>query len=107
MALGINYVPEKYASGSGAFFRRITYRLGANYNTGFIQLNNNALVTSYAVTAGLGLPVGLGRLSSMVNISAQYGKMGPADNSSTKENYLRINFGFTFCDRWFQKFKYD
>ena len=106
-AIGINYVPEKYAAGNGAFFKRINYRFGANYNTGFIQLNNNTLVTSYAITAGVGLPVGIGRLSSMVNISAQYGIMGPANQSATKENFWRVNFGFTFCDRWFQKFRYD
>jgi hypothetical protein len=107
IAIGVNYVPEKYAAGNGAFVKRINYRLGLNYNTGFIQLNNNTLVNSYGISAGVGLPVGIGRLSSMVNISAQYGKMGPVDNSSTKENYWKINFGFTFCDRWFQKFRYD
>ncbi len=107
IALGVNFVPEKYAAGNGAFIKRVSYRFGVNYNTGYIQLNNNVLVNSYAVTAGVGLPVGVGRLSSMVNISLQYGKMGPSDNSSVKENFWRINFGFTFCDRWFQKFRYD
>jgi len=107
VALGVNYVPEKYAAGSRAFIKRINYRFGLNYNTGYIQVNNNAVISNYAITAGLGLPVGIGRLSSMINISAQYGFMGPPDNSSVKENYWRINFGFTFCDRWFQKFRYD
>ncbi|MEI8137065.1 MAG: hypothetical protein WCH21_07070 [Bacteroidota bacterium] len=106
IGVGINYVPEKYAAGSGAFFKKLNYRLGANYQTGYINLNNTT-VSNYALTAGVGFPVGFGRLSSMVNISAQYGKMGTTTNNLIKENYWKINFGFTFSDRWFQKFKYD
>ena len=106
IGVGLNYVPEKYAAGSGAFFKKLNYRLGATYQTGYINLNNTT-VSNYAVTAGVGFPVGFGRLSSMVNISAQYGQMGTTTNNLIKENYWKINFGFTFSDRWFQKFKYD
>jgi hypothetical protein len=53
----------------------------------------------------LGLPVGIGRLSSMVNISVQVGQSGTTANNLVKENYLRFNFGFTFSDRWFQKYR--
>jgi hypothetical protein len=106
-AIGVNYVPEKTAAGTGALFRRIHYRLGANYNTGYIQLTNGATVSSYAITAGFGIPVGINRSSSMVNLAFMYGKMGPTDNSSIRENFWRISFGFTYNDRWFNKFRYD
>lgn len=106
IAAGINFVPEKYAAGQGAFFKRINYRFGLSYQTGYIHLRNT-LVSNYALTAGLGLPVGVGRLSSMVNISLQLGQVGSGSSSLVKENYLRFNFGFTFSDRWFQKFRYD
>lgn len=106
IAAGINYVPEKYASGNNALVRRVNYRLGVSYQTGYISLDNS-LISNYAVTAGVGLPVGIGRLSSMVNLSVQVGQMGPANNELTKEKYIRFTIGFTFCDRWFQKFKYD
>jgi hypothetical protein len=106
VAAGINYVPEKYAAGQGAFFRRVNYRFGVSYQTGYIQVNNT-LISNYAITAGLGLPVGVGRLSSMVNLSVQLGQVGSGNNTAVKENYLRFNFGFTFSDRWFQKFRYD
>lgn len=106
MSVGLNFVPEKYAAGNNAFFKRVNYRLGASYQTGYIDIKNT-LLSNYAITAGVGLPVGIGRLSSMVNISAQYGQMGTKANGLTKENYWRINFGFTFSDRWFQKFRYD
>lgn len=106
VAAGVNYVPEKYATGNNALLRRINYRLGASYQTGFIDLRNT-LISNYALTAGIGFPVGIGRLSSMVNLSVQFGQTGTSANNLTKENYIRFNFGFTFCDRWFQKFRYD
>lgn len=106
VALGINYVPEKYAAGSGAFFRKLNYRAGVNYQTGYININNTT-ISSYAVSIGVGVPVGIGRLSSMVNISAQYGQMGTTSNNLIKENYWKVNFGFNFSDRWFQKFRHD
>jgi hypothetical protein len=106
IACGVNFVPEKYAAGNGAFFKKLNYRLGASYQTGYINLNNT-VVSNYAITAGVGFPVGFGRLSSMVNISAQYGQTGTTKNNLIKENYWKINFGFTFSDRWFQKFRYD
>lgn len=106
ISLGANYVPEKYAAGRGAFWRRVNYRFGVSYQTGYVKIKD-AVVSDYYVSAGLGLPVGVGRLSSMVNISAQYGQMGPATGNLLKENYWRVHFGFTFSDRWFQKFRYD
>jgi hypothetical protein len=106
LAAGLNFVPEKYAAGRGAFIRRINYRFGLSYETGYINLNNHS-APAYFASLGIGLPVGIGRLSSMVNISAQYGKMGPNDPALIKQDFWRVNFGFTFCDRWFQKFKYD
>lgn len=107
LAGGVNWVPEKYAAGQGAFWRRSNYRFGLSYNSGFIQQNNGDLISSYAVNAGIGLPVGIGRLTSMVHISGQYGFTGPLTGTGTRENFWRVNFGFTFSDRWFQKFRYD
>jgi hypothetical protein len=106
LALGMNFVPEKYAAGRDAFFRRINYRLGASYQTGYIYLNDS-YISNYSISAGIGLPVGIGRLSSMINISGEYGVVGSNDPTLIKQNYWRVNFGFTFCDRWFQKFRYD
>ncbi len=106
VALGINFVPEKYAAGNGAFFKKLNYRFGVNYQTGYIAVKN-AVVSNYAVSAGVGFPVGFGRFASMVNVSAQYGQMGNTGKNLIKENYWKINFGFTFSDRWFQKFRYD
>lgn len=105
-AFGVNFVPDKYALGRGTYFQRINYRLGANYQSGYISINNE-LISSYSISAGLGIPVGISRNSSMVHISAQYGIMGTTKNNLIQENFWKINLGFTFSDKWFQKYKYD
>jgi hypothetical protein len=106
MSIGMNFVPEKYAAGRAAFWRRVNYRAGLSHETGFITLKGQSISNSFA-SLGMGIPVGIGRLSSMVNISVQAGTMGTTADGLLSENYLRVHFGFTFCDRWFQKFRYD
>ena len=105
-AIGANLVPEKYAAGRNAFWKKANYRFGAGFESGYINLNNTN-VSTYYVSGGIGLPVGIGRLSSMINISAQLGSTGTTGNGLFRENFARVHVGFTFCDRWFQKFRYD
>jgi hypothetical protein len=44
---------------------------------------------------------------SMLNISGQYIKVSPKFKGLMEENYLRINIGLTFNERWFMKWKVD
>jgi hypothetical protein len=107
IAAGINYVPEKYASGRGSFTRRINYRFGVSYNSGFISLQNTQ-IDDKSVSLGFGIPVGANRfVSSMVNVGLQVGQMGTTSKNLVQQNYFKVNFGFSFSDRWFQKFRYD
>lgn len=107
---GLNYVPEKYAAGRSAFLRRVNYRFGVSHETGYMVVNGLRITNSF-VSAGIGMPVGVGRISSMVHASLQLGMLGPGfgvkSNDVITEQYFRVHFGFTFCDRWFQKFRYD
>jgi len=111
MAVGANYVPEKYATGKGTFLLRTQYRVGAFYNTGYLDIKNTRIST-YGVTAGISLPVGIRTGTGLVNLGVQYGQTGTQTNNLIKENFWRINFGFTFNstyfdDLWFRKFRYD
>lgn len=108
VSCGLNYVPNKLAFGSSNYIKRIHYRIGASYTDGYLDLKNTK-ISNYAITAGLGLPVGIGRFDEIgvVNISAQYGKLGSLNNNLIQEEYVRLNVGFTFNKRWFIKFKYD
>lgn len=108
VSAGLNYVPNKIAYGSSNYLKRVQYRLGVTYSDGYLDLKNTK-IANYAVTAGLGLPVGIGRFDdiAIVNISAQYGKMGSTANNLLQEDYFRLILGFTFNKRWFIKYKYD
>lgn len=108
ISAGINYVPNKLAFGGWNYVKRTQYRLGFTYSDGYIDLKNNK-IKNYAVTAGLGLPVGIGRFDdiAIVNITAQFGTTGTTTSSLLQEKYVRLIVGFTFNKRWFIKYKYD
>lgn len=108
VSAGLNYVPNKLAYGSSNYIKRIQYRLGVSYSNGYLDLRNT-MISNYFVSAGLGLPVGIGRFDdiAIINISAQYGKMGTVTNNLLQEDYVRLVLGFTFNKRWFIKYKYD
>jgi hypothetical protein len=106
VAIGLNYVPQKDASGRGAYRKRINYRIGASYQTGYISINN-VMIADMSASAGFGLPVGIGRLASMIHVSCKVGRLGPVSGNGLTENYVRVGFGFTFSDKWFQKHRYE
>ncbi len=110
-ALGFNYVPEKFATGKGTYFKRSQYRAGAFYQTGYLDLNQS-LIASYGITAGISLPVGNRTGTGLINFNIQAGQNGTNKNGLVKENFVRVFIGFTFNstyfdDLWFRKFKYD
>ena len=89
-----------------SFTKKINYRAGFSYESGYIKLQNT-LINDYSGSLGIGIPVGIGRMSSMVNLSLQVGQIGTLNHNLFLQNYFRVNFGFTFSDRWFIKFRYD
>lgn len=110
-SVGFNYVPDKYVLGKGTYFKRTQYRAGAFYNSGYLDLNKTN-VTTYGVSAGVSLPIGIRSGTGLMNLGVQYGVTGTKNNNLIQENFVRINFGFTFNstyleDLWFRKFKYD
>ena len=44
-------------------------------------------------------------IRSVVNIAFQWGRSVPSVSSLITENYLRLNVGITFNERWFMKWK--
>ncbi len=105
VAAGLQWQPDRTAIGTGAYFKKTFYRLGARYNTGYLFLKGSH-INEYAVSAGLGLPVGR-RTFTIVNLSAEYGMAGTTQNNLVQEKFLRFVIGLTFNDRWFIKPKYD
>jgi hypothetical protein len=100
IALGGFFVP-KYDSFSN-YLSRIAYRAGFRYeNTGLVIDNNS--IKDYAVTFGLGLPVGI----SKINLGLELGKKGTNSNGLIEENYVNIIIGLSLSDIWFIKRKID
>ncbi|RZJ36431.1 MAG: hypothetical protein EOO51_01470 [Flavobacterium sp.] len=101
-AIGGFYIPN-YNSFS-SYFSRITYRAGFRYeNTGLVL--NDQSIKDYAVTAGLGLP--LGGFFSSINASFEYGKRGTTSYGLLQENYASFSLSLSFNDRWFVKRRFD
>jgi hypothetical protein len=106
LSAGLQWQPDRMAIGSAAYLKRTFYRIGGRYNTGYLSLKGNP-ISEYAVSGGLGLPVGRYRVFTVVNLTAEYGVMGTTNNNLVQEKFLRFVVGLTFNDRWFIKPKYD
>lgn len=104
---------------SKSYLERVTYRLGANYTTGTLQINNTT-IPEYGITFGVGLPFGYKRFDSLkdefltsesiqqkLNISFDYGRRGNTDNGLFRETYFNTTLGITINDAWFIKRKFD
>lgn len=100
ISLGAEYVPNPLGRN---FFQRMRYRVGAYYSTPYIQVKNSDL-REFGVEGGIAIPI-MNRYNnrSLLSITAQYINVTPKVNSFIKENYLRINIGFTFNEDWFRK----
>lgn len=99
---GLSFIP-KYDNYKN-YFSRIEYRLGGFVDNGNIVAKGTDII-SYGVSAGMGLP--LGRNKSRINLAAEYFVRGSQKNGLIKEEYFRFTIGFTICDTWFQRYKYD
>ncbi len=101
-ALGAEYTKNPV---SLKYWERINFRAGFNYNSGFLEVDNEA-INSYGLSLGLGLPVGT-RLGSYLNISYNVGKRGTTESFLVQDNFSTINLNLTLSGIWFQKRKYN
>lgn len=102
ISFGAEYLPNPLVRN---YLKRIRYRIGAYYSTPYAKIDNKDGNREYGVSFGFGLPIFQSK--SILNISAQYVKVSPKVKGMLEENYLRVNIGFTFNERWFMKWKVD
>jgi hypothetical protein len=113
-AVGLQYVPNKLATGSGTYFKKVHYRLGGRYTDGNLELNNSR-ISEMAVSIGFGLPVGKVVDKSLkkygtpniVNLSVEAGQMGTTSNNLVQQKFIRAVLGISINDIWFKKTVYD
>jgi hypothetical protein len=102
VAGGLEYIPG--TSTSREYIKAIKYRAGLHFSQTYLELRGTQL-NETGVTVGLGLPIP--KSLSVASVSFEYGLRGTTDNQLIRENYMRINIGFSFNDTWFIKRKYD
>ena len=91
---GCEILPKKDAD---SYFGHVIYRAGFCYNSGNLQINNQA-INGMFVTAGLGLPIGV---ESHLNIGLQYGVSGTTQNGLQKDNIFRLTVSISGSELWF------
>ena len=102
LSFGAEFVPKR---NSKNYFNKIRYRLGAYYSDPYAKVNENEGAREYGASFGFGFPIL--RSNSILNISGQYINVKPKVAGMLEENYLKINVGLTFNERWFMKWKVD
>lgn len=102
VSVGAEYLPNPIGR---SYFSNIRYRVGAYYSSPYAKIDGKEGNREYGVSFGFGLP--LFQTKSILNISGQYVKVSPKVKGMLEENYLRINIGLTFNERWFMKWKVD
>ena len=102
ISVGAEYLPNPL---NRNYFKRIRYRIGAYYADPYAKVNDQEGAREYGASFGFGLPIFQSK--SLLNISGQYVKVSPKVKGMLEENYLRVNIGLTFNDRWFMKWKVE
>ena len=112
LILGGRITPSlDFSSKNKNTFQKSTYSFGFRYGNSFININDEQL-TNYGMNFGISIPLISSRSLSMINLAAEYGKLGKQENGLIEENYFKVAIGLSLApdtryDRWFKKRKYD
>lgn len=113
IAAGAQYIPDMYNKN---YWKRIQYRIGANYSSPYLKVNGVNGPKEYSLTAGFGLPFPFSNKAvanrsfmnanrSIMNVGLQWIRRTPSVSNQITENYFMLNFGVTFNEDWFRKYK--
>lgn len=102
VSFGAEYIPNPV---SRSYLSRIRYRIGAHYADPYAKVDGKEGAREYGASFGFGFP--LFQSKSILSVSGQYVKVSPKVKGMLEENYLKVNVGLTFNERWFMKWKVD
>ena len=104
-AAGFRICPDE---SSKNILRHSSYHLGVNFAQPYFKVGADKGPMQFGASAGLTIPVTPGYQSmSYLHISGEYVRVQPLVKGMITENYLRINIGVTFMERWFMKLMVD
>lgn len=97
--VGFEFQPS---SKSNNYWHRLKYRVGANYDSGYVNISNQN-VDKYSFSMGLGFPVSANNFSSSININYSYGKEGTTNSGLIQDNFHKLSLNLSLLGNWFQK----
>ena len=111
IGLDAEYIPNKNSVGMENYHKRIAYRVGLNYNQTPIYINSNN-ISEYSASIGASFPLKKYKFErelfgTYLNVAVQAGRRGTTQNGLVQEDFIKLNVGFTFNDKWFIKRKFD
>lgn len=102
-ACGAELLPDRL---SKKFFKRMSYRLGANYSNSYFDVNENSF-NLMAVSAGFGIPLRRVANPTYLNLGVEYGRTGKKSADMVLEQYFKISLNLSVNERWFAKRKFE
>ena len=105
IAVGGEYLPNFNSYNN--YLDKVRYRLGVFYENDPRTDEFNEQLTAVGLVLGAGMPITLpNRTTAFFNFGLELGQFGT--EQSLKENYFKINIGFTLNDNyWFYKRKFN
>lgn len=100
---GAQYTPDPF---SPQYFKRINFRAGVKYETGYIIINNNS-IDEIVFSFGLGFPLRGTSSNSSLNVMFEYGQWGTLKKHPISEDYYKLSFSFILQEKWYQRVKLD
>jgi hypothetical protein len=89
-------------------FKRTSYQAGFNFAQSYFNVGGQKGPIQMGVSAGFSMPISNSYGSmSYLHVSGEYVRVQPLSKGMVTENYIRINLGVTFMERWFMKLMVD
>lgn len=89
-------------------FKRTSYQVGLNFSQSYFNVGSQNGPMQFGVSAGFSMPFNTSYNSmSYLNVSGEFVRVQPMVKGMITENYIRINIGVTFMERWFMKLMVD
>lgn len=104
-AAGFMYCPDE---DSKSILKHSSYQAGINVSQPYFKVGDKTGPMQIGISAGFSMPVTTSFDSmSYLHISGEYVRVQPMSKGMITENYLKINVGVTFMERWFMKIMVD
>lgn len=105
VAAGFMFRPDEM---NRNILKRTAYQFGFNFAQPYYKVGNGNGPMQFGVSAGFTTPINNSYNSmSYLHVSGEFVRVQPMSKGMITENYLRINVGITFMERWFMKLMVD